>query len=265
MSRSEPPKTPTKALDPELFAQIAQMLKIWIRWSPLHGRSMTLGRGTNSLLLLTTAADEVVFFVSRFQSHDITMRGTTMLRMPVGLILAVGLLGGLWSKQSIWAGECLKRGDAVGVFYVTKVAGAEDDGVVPGERLCYRCRYGSRPLVMVFARRTGGRLTELVRRLDRAVATNPNSRLKGLVTFVGEDAGELKLSAESVAEKAAVKKVPLVVAKEPKTGPINYKLSADAAITIVVAKDSQVVNTHTYDVDKIDVARIMTDVQQILH
>lgn len=190
--------------------------------------------------------------------------GTTIHRLPAGLILVAVLSGGLWNARSISAAECLQQGDAVGVFYVTKVAGAEDDGVIPGEHLCYRCRYGSRPLVMVFARRTGGRLTELVRRLDRAVATNQDSRLKGLVTFVGEDAAEMKLSAESVAEMAAVKKVPLVVAKEPITGPINYKLSADAAITIVVAKDSQVVNTHTFDVDTIDVAKVMTDVQQIL-
>ena len=152
------------------------------------------------------------------------------------------------------ADHCLKRGDAVGVFYVTKVAGAVDDGVVPGEQLCYRCRYGSRPMVMVFARRTGGRLTELVRRLDRAVASNRRSSLKGMVTFVGGDATELKQRAATVAEEAAVKKVPVVVARETETGPTNYKLPADAAVTVVVAKDSQVVKTHTYDEDNINVS-----------
>ena len=50
----------------------------------------------------------------------------------------------------------LQQGDSVGVFYVTKVAGATNDGVAPGEQLCYRCRYGSSPIIMVFARRTGG-------------------------------------------------------------------------------------------------------------
>lgn len=197
--------------------------------------------------------------------HETKRLETTMPRLSLGLIFAVCLFSGMSSTRATAAGECLKRGDAVGVFYVTKIAGAEDDGVNPGEHVCYRCRYGSRPLVMVFARRTGGRLTELVRRLDRAVATHQSSSLKGLVTFVGEDNAELELNAQSVAETAAVKKVPLVVAKERSTGPINYKLSADAAVTIVVAKDSQVVHTHTYDVDKIDVSTVMTEVQQILH
>jgi hypothetical protein len=144
------------------------------------------------------------------------------------------------------------------------VAGATDDGVAPGEQLCYRCRYGSRPLVMIFARRTGGRLTELVRRVDRAVANNQQSSLKGLVTFVGEDSRELKQCAESVAETADVSKVPVVVAQEPSTGPENYNLAPDAAVTVVVAKDSQVVSTHSYDVETIDVAEVMTDVQQVL-
>jgi hypothetical protein len=188
-----------------------------------------------------------------------------MSRIATGWISALGLIvGATLVTSALAADRCLQRGDAVGVFYVTKVAGAVDDGVVPGEQVCYRCRYGSRPIVMVFARRTGGRLTELVRRLDRAVAINRRSSLKGMVTFVGGDATELKQRAASVAEEAAVKKVPVVVAQETETGPANYKLPADAAVTVVVAKDSQVVTTHTYDEDNINVSEVMTEVQQIL-
>ncbi len=193
------------------------------------------------------------------------LESTTMPRLSTGLILAVCLSLGLSHSQSLAAEPCLKQGDSVGVFYVTKVAGAEDDGVFPGENLCYRCRYGSRPLVMVFARRSGGRLTELVRRLDRAVASNRDSSLKGLITFVGETPTEAKESAASCAKSAAVKTVPVVVANEANTGPVNYKLATDAAVTIVVAKDSQVIHTHTYDVDTIDVATVMSEVQQIIH
>lgn len=171
---------------------------------------------------------------------------------------------GSWDNPPLAAQECLKQGDAVGVFYVTKVAGAVNDGVVPGDQLCYRCRYGSRPLVMIFARRTGGRLTELVRRVDRAVASNRSSSLKGMVTLVGSDATELKQHAETVARHASVREVPVVVSEERETGPVNYKIPADAAVTVVVAKDSQVVKLHTYDVDKIDIGQVMTEVQQIL-
>ncbi|MGI9471080.1 MAG: hypothetical protein ACR2NZ_06090 [Rubripirellula sp.] len=161
--------------------------------------------------------------------------------------------------------DTLKQGDPVGVFYVTKVAGAEDDGVKPGDDLCYRCRYGSSPMVMVFARRTGGRVTELVKRIEAAVSNHKECRLKGLVTLMGENSSELKEAAGHVATEAAVTHVPVVVAKEFKTGPLNYKLSSDAAVTVVVAKDSQVVTTHTFATDKIDVSAVMIGVQQILN
>ena len=166
--------------------------------------------------------------------------------------------------ESCHAQEVLKQGDPVGVFYVRKVAGAESDGVSPGEQLCYRCRYGSRPMVMVFARKTGRRLTDLVRRLDRAVATNRRARLKGLVTFLGKDTKAVQQSATSVAESAIVKEVPVVIAEETETGPANYKLPDDADVTIVVAKDSQVVRTHVYDVNNLDVTTVMDEVERIV-
>lgn len=192
------------------------------------------------------------------------MSRSFQLRFPLVLVFACLLPGLAGKDEAVAADRCLQRGDTVGVFYVTKVAGAEDDGVVPGARLCYRCRYGSRPMVMVFARKTGGRLTELVRRLDTAVSTNRQAKLKGLVTLLGGEVTELKERAADVAQTASVKTVPVVVANEPETGPANYKLPEDAAVTIVVAKDSQVVTTHTYEVDNIDVSTVMTEVQQIL-
>ncbi len=160
--------------------------------------------------------------------------------------------------------DSLKQGDSIGVFYVTKIAGAEDDGVEPGEDLCYRCRYGSSPMVMIFARDTGGRLTDLVKQLDAEVEKNEDARLKGLLTLIGEDAASLKEDASKIAKKAAVKNVPVVIAKEMKTGPLNYRLSDDAVVTIVVAKDSQVVNTYIFAADKIDIAAVMFEIQQIL-
>jgi hypothetical protein len=181
----------------------------------------------------------------------------------VVFLLCLGFVQCCITASPVAAQQGLKRGDPVGVFYVTKVAGAEDDGVSPGEHLCYRCRYGSRPLVMVFARKTGNRLTDLVHRLDRAVVTHRRTRLKGLVTFLGRDASELKACAASVAETATVKAVPVVIAAEATSGPTNYKLSENADITIVVAKDSQVIETHSYDVNHIDVATVMSRVEQI--
>lgn len=158
------------------------------------------------------------------------------------------------------ADKGLCQGDPIGAFYVTKVAGAEDDGVEAGEALCYRCKYGSRPMVMVFARQTSEPVAKLVKELDSAVASNGDAQLKSFVTLFGEKADSMK----SEGKKMAAKNVPVVVAKD-KNGPANYKLSDDAQITVVIANDSQVVARHEFDADKIDVAAVMSEVKQMLN
>jgi hypothetical protein len=159
----------------------------------------------------------------------------------------------------------LQAGDPIGVFYVTKVAGAVDDEVEPGETLCYRCRYGSRPMVMVFARDTGGRVPELLKAIEQSVGENEEARLKGIMTLIGEDAATLKNDAGKIAEKVDAKLVPVVVAKETKTGPLSYKISETADVTIVLANDSQVVNAQTFDAAKIDVSSIIGQVKEMLN
>ena len=42
------------------------------------------------------------------------------------------------------------------------------------------------------------------------------------------------------------------------------KLPDDAAVTVVVAKDSQVVNMHTFAAETINIAAVMNDVWRIL-
>jgi hypothetical protein len=241
-----------------------------------------LGRATStcfvSFLGPVLAADRKFFDFTSGQT--LTSRNTNqMLSLSLGRMIAVllmcvvlsplhkaSVLGQTTSEATTQAKKhtSLRQGDSVGVFYVTKVAGAEHDGVQPGEQLCYRCRYGSSPMVMVFARRTGGRVTELVKRIDKAVFSNRKRRLKGLVTIMGDNSSAVKEAAGKVAAAANVEHVPVVVAKEVQTGPLNYKLQADADVTIVVAKDSQVVKTHTFTSEKVDIAAVMNEVERIL-
>lgn len=167
--------------------------------------------------------------------------------------------------MSGWADDVpLKKGDPVGVFYVTKAGGALDDGVEPGEEICYRCRYGSSPMVMVFIRQTDGRVQQLVERLDASVQRNRRSRLRGLVTVLGKGVGRLRETAARVANRGKVVSVPVVVAKETETGPPNYKLPQDSPVTIVVAKDSQVVRVYTSSTTDIPVEQVIKEAESIL-
>ncbi len=182
----------------------------------------------------------------------------------LALLVACSLIGSAIADEAA-KHQGLKKGDPLGVFHVTKVAGAIDDAVEPGETLCYRCRYGSRPMVLVFARETGGKVPDLLRAIDKTVGENEDAKLKGLLTLIGDDAADLKEEARKVAAKADARLVPVAVAKETKTGPLNYKLSADAEVTIVLAQDSQVVKTHVFKAATIDIDTIISEVTEMLN
>src|SRR5690606_15066760 len=81
----------------------------------------------------------------------------------------------------------LQPGVNVPPFYVTKCAGAEEDGVAEGKNLCYRCRNGSKPQVMVFTRSNDPKVAELVSKLDAAIAKNAGSKLTVFVNVLNED------------------------------------------------------------------------------
>ncbi|MGV3484204.1 MAG: hypothetical protein ACO1RT_07290, partial [Planctomycetaceae bacterium] len=153
-----------------------------------------------------------------------------MSRLFLGSVLSVALVCGVASAADT-AKESLKQGDSIGAFYVTKVAGAADDGVETGEELCYRCKYGQRPMVMIFTRKGGAKVNELVGQLDKAVTTHKDAQLKGLVTILGDDQSTLKSQATTIAKESGAKNVPVVVAADSETGPESYRISPTADVT----------------------------------
>ncbi|MCM2369548.1 hypothetical protein [Aporhodopirellula aestuarii] len=159
----------------------------------------------------------------------------------------------------------LCAGDNISMFLVTKVAGAEDDGVEAGATTCYRCKYGQRPMVMVFTRSTDGAVAKFVKELDSTVAKHADDQLKGLVTLIGGESEDLTSQAKAIADKTDAKHVPIVVAKDTDNGPASYKLDDQTAVTVVLVNHSQVVARHDFAADKIDSAAVMTQVNEMLN
>ena len=120
-------------------------------------------------------------------------------------------------------------------------------------------------MVLVFARKTSDPLVELVKAIDAAVAANSDAKLRGLLTLLGADSADLKENAASLAERAGVKRIPIVVAKEHLTGPSNYRLPGDADVAIVFAKDSQVVVARQFASEQIDMKSVLDCIKQLLN
>jgi hypothetical protein len=186
-----------------------------------------------------------------------------MSRMFLGSVLTAALVAGVAiAADSATVG--LKQGDPIGAFYVTKVAGAEDDGVKNGQELCYRCKYGQRPMVMVFTRKNSEQLSKLVSELDKAVDKHGDAQLRAFVTVMGEDQSSLKSSAKELAEASKSKKVPVAVASDTQNGPASYRLDPEAEVTVILANESQVVASHSFKADSVDSSAVLKEIAAML-
>lgn len=157
-------------------------------------------------------------------------------------------------------------GDSLGAFMVTKCAGAEADGVEVGQNLCYRCRNGKRPQVVVFTRSTDPKVMELLAKLDKAVDENQDEKLRTFVNLLGEDKDTLSATAKKVAADSKTKNVPVVVPNEFENGPDDYGINAKAEVTVVLASDLGVKASHAVASAKdLDVDAIVKDISKIVN
>lgn len=157
-------------------------------------------------------------------------------------IAATLLIGSTFSyADEVTSG--LKSGESIGPFNVTKVCGAEDDSVPAGKNLCYRCKNGSRPQVMVFTRSSDAKVLELVNTLDQHVEKNSDKQLRVFVNYLGESKDAATTAVKQLAEKSKAKNIPFVVPNEFENGPEDYGLNTKAEITVLVASEGKVVSS----------------------
>ncbi|MEX2120919.1 MAG: hypothetical protein WD847_15115 [Pirellulales bacterium] len=189
------------------------------------------------------------------------------MRLLTSLCVAVVLAGGVSLAEAKEIKSGLEPGKFIDAFDVVKCAGAADDGVEVGDQLCYRCKYGGRPMVMVFARKSDKNLVSLVKKLDTAVEKNSDKELAAFVNLVGEDREALETEAKKLGEKNKVQKVAIVVPVEFENGPENYGISPDATVTVILAAGGKVVANHAVGEDGLDedsVKAILADVKKLV-
>lgn len=181
-------------------------------------------------------------------------------------IAAVLALGSVAQAEKPAGDECLAKGDSLGAFYVTKSAGAEDDGVEAGKSLCYRCKYSSRPQVIVFTRSTDKKIANLARRLDKAVSEHKEERLAAFVNVLGDDAEKLDAQAKKLAARTKVENIPFVVPNDHKMGPKGYKLSSKSDVTVLLAVDGTIEAAHTFaSAEELKINAVIKDIAKIIN
>ncbi len=188
------------------------------------------------------------------------MRKLTVATVVVALFAMVSFV----SAEEIKSG--LQAGALIGPFDVTKLAGAEDDGVSVGDNLCYRCKNGGRPQVMIFTRSSDEQVVKLVQKLDSALSDNSSKQLRAFVNVIGEDKAVATKEAKKLASSSKAKEVPFVVPNEVENGPGDYGLNAKAAVTVILAEGGKVKANHAFASAKdVSVDAVIADLAKILN
>ena len=187
----------------------------------------------------------------------------SLISLSVALALAAG--ASLAIAAEIKSG--LEPGAVIGAFDVLKCAGATDDGVKVGAQLCYRCKYGTRPMVMVFARTPGEPVAKLAQELDSAVAKNSDKQLKAFVNLLGSDREQMEAAAKELGTKNKLANVPVVVPVEFENGPDNYGINPKADVTVIVAKGGKVTANHAFakgELNEKSIEKILAEVPKLV-
>ena len=156
----------------------------------------------------------------------------------------------------------LQIGDFAGAYYVADVTGP-----AAGEKLCYRCRYGSRPVVNIFARKMDENVTKLVKEIDSVVGKNRDSKMAAFVVVLSDDPDAQEGSLKKVAKDESIKHTPLTV-YENSVGPGKYKINKDADITVMMWVESDVKVNHAFKAAELNgdtIAKVVGDTQKILN
>jgi hypothetical protein len=160
--------------------------------------------------------------------------------------MAVALVFGMAGLASAEVTSGPQVGEMVGAFTVTKVAGNPEDGVADGRSLCYRCKMGQRPVVMVFARTGDEKLAKLLTKLEEELEEHQDDKLSSFVNMIGTDAESLKKAAADFVATHGLKRIAFVVPEDAENGPPDLKIAPEADLTIVCYKEGEVKANHSF-------------------
>jgi hypothetical protein len=181
-----------------------------------------------------------------------------MLR-TLALSLAMLLVAGSTHAAEIESG--LTAGEHAPAFQVKDITGPKQ-----GTSLCYRCRYGGRPVVSIFTRKMDAEVQALVDELDSVVGANGEKQMAAFVVVLSEDEEADSATLTKVAKEKSIEHTPLTI-YEGVTGPPAYKIAKDADVTVLMWKGQTVKVNHAFAPGKLDekaVKAIVADTKQIL-
>src|SRR5262249_32746261 len=186
----------------------------------------------------------------------------SLRRLPFVLAAALLFLG----YAAIAAPGDLKSGPQAGdnlPASVNSIVVYSLDSSYVGKSMDFTERYGQDPVILVFAREMNKPVAGLVKKLDAELAKRKAAKLRAIVIILREDDAAETSIKDLV--KEGVRNVDLAIMKP--AGPMEYKLSKDAAVTVLLYKRMKVSANHAFAQSTFNekgVERILADIPKIV-
>jgi hypothetical protein len=139
----------------------------------------------------------------------------------------------------------LKVGEKVHTFYVRAITGP-----LKNKSVCYVCRNGDRPVVMIFVRRITPQLKKLLKGIDAEIDAHRAAGLRGFGVFLAGEGSELLPQVQTLAFDEKIN-LPLTIAAAPSDGSAGGTIHPDAAVTVMLYRDQTVTANFAYRADEL--------------
>ncbi len=149
----------------------------------------------------------------------------------------------------------LNVGEKVPTFYVRAVTGP-----LKNKSVCYVCRNGDRPVVMIFVRQITPELKRLLKEIDHEVDRHRAAGLRSFAVFLAGENDELLPRVQTLAFDEKIN-LPLTIAAAPSDGSAGRTIHRDAAVTVVLYRDQTVTANFALRAAELNVGAIETIVK----
>ena len=120
-------------------------------------------------------------------------------------------------------------------------------GPAAGKRLCYMCRYGTRPVVTIFARQIDETAAKFVKLIDNSVKEHGARRLAAFVVLVDTDTSVAEKKLKALAAEQRISQTPLTIFNDQSSKLItDYGLSDDVPFTVMLWRGARLEASHRW-------------------
>lgn len=133
-----------------------------------------------------------------------------------------------------------------------------------GKKACLYCRFGTHPVVMIFARQPTPQVVSLLKRVNAATAVHDNESMGSCAIFCN-DSDELPGELAQVAKQNSLNHI--ILAKFDRGGPERYRIAPDAEVTVLLYNHCTVKANHSFKIGELNEANIeaiLADLPRIL-